>query len=36
MPELDGLIDFKQYLRLVERGFKVVPLGGQYQIGDLL
>lgn len=36
MPELDGLIDFKQYLRLVERGFKFAPLGGQRQIGDLL
>lgn len=25
MPELDGMIDFKQYLRLTERGFKIIP-----------
>jgi hypothetical protein len=36
MPELDGMIDFKQYLHLTERGFKVIPLGGDYQIGGLL
>jgi hypothetical protein len=36
MPELDGMIDFKKYLRLAERGFKVVPLGGDFQIGELL
>lgn len=36
MPELDGMIDFKQYLRLAERGFKVIPLGGDYEIGELL
>jgi UDP-2,3-diacylglucosamine pyrophosphatase LpxH len=29
MPELDGMLDFKQYLRLAERGFKVIPLGGE-------
>jgi UDP-2,3-diacylglucosamine pyrophosphatase LpxH len=36
MPELDGMLDFKKYLRLTERGFKVIPLGGEYKIGDLL
>jgi UDP-2,3-diacylglucosamine pyrophosphatase LpxH len=36
MPELDGMLDFKQYLRLADRGFTVVPLGGEYRIGDLL
>jgi hypothetical protein len=36
MPELDGMLDFKHYLRLADRGFKVVPLGGEYRIGDLL
>jgi hypothetical protein len=36
MPELDGMLDIKKYLRLEERGFKVVPLGGEFQIGDLL
>jgi hypothetical protein len=36
MPELDGMLDFKQYLRLEDRGFKVIPLGGEYRIGDLL
>jgi hypothetical protein len=29
------MLDFKKYLRLAERGFKVIPLGGEYQIGDL-
>jgi hypothetical protein len=36
MSELDGMIDFKQYLRLTERGFNVIPFGGDDQIGDLL
>jgi hypothetical protein len=36
MPELDGMLDYKLYLRLAERGFKVVPWGGDYQIGELL
>ena len=36
MPELDETLDFRKYLRLAERGFKVVPLGGDHQIGELL
>jgi hypothetical protein len=36
MPELDGMLDFKKYLRLADRGFKLIPLGGEYRIGDLL
>lgn len=35
-PELAGMLDFKKYLRLEERGFKVIPLGGEYRLGDLL
>jgi len=36
MPELDGMLDFRKYLKLAEPAFKVIPLGGDCQIGELL
>jgi len=35
MPELDGLLDFPEYLKLKERGWKVKPQGGHFKKGKL-
>lgn len=32
-PELDGLLDFPEYLRLKARGWKVFPQGGMFSYG---
>jgi hypothetical protein len=34
-PELDGLLDFPEYLNLVKRGWIVKPQGGHYKHGHL-
>jgi hypothetical protein len=33
MPELDGMVSLVDKLRLRERGWKVVPLGGHHKVG---
>jgi hypothetical protein len=35
MPELEGMISIESYLRLKERGWKVVPQGGFHKVGHL-
>lgn len=34
-PELEGMLDIPGYLRLAERGWKVIELGGHHKIGRL-
>lgn len=34
-PELDGMLDIAEFLRLEDRGWKVVPLGGHHKLGRL-
>ena len=35
MPELDGLLDFPEYLNLAKRGYDVRPQGGHFKHGRL-
>lgn len=34
-PELEGMLSIEGHLRLKERGWKVIPLGGHYELGHL-
>lgn len=35
-PELDGMLDLAEYLKLDERGYQVIPQGGHTKIGKLV
>lgn len=35
MPELEGMLSIEKYLRLKERGWKVIPQGGFHKLGNL-
>jgi hypothetical protein len=34
-PELDGMCDLNDYLKLSARGYEIIPLGGMSQLGHL-